>query len=389
MTAPPARPPETLLVTWDGAGNLPPARSLVRALVRNGHRVRVLAHDGVKPMAERDGAEYRPVAGVPHYDSRQAMDPATEMPWVVENIWWARGFGDALVAEIERRRPDVLLVDICLTHALVAARRSGIPTAVIAHFPYHLLVGPFAPLLDGMLPQTNAYANELGLAPFASHQALVESAPLVFVHTYRPFEPIDEFAPNVVHVGPCHSDGDAAAPWTRRSPGRPLVVVGLSTSNQSQGPLLQRICDALAELDVEALVTSGPAIPPESLRAGANATVVEFVPHERVVPSADLLVTHAGHGTVMTGVSHGVPLLCLPMGRDQPMNAERVARLGLGAIVNPDASTAEIRDAIARTLADAALAQRSRAFARGLDGHPGLAEAVGLLCALAADLPRP
>ena len=55
-----------------------------------------------------------------------------------------------------------------------------------------------------------------------------------------------------------------------------------------------------------------------------------FVPHGEVLPHASLVVTHAGMGTVMSALSHGVPLLCLPLGRDQFFNAAMVERLGAG-----------------------------------------------------------
>ena len=41
-------------------------------------------------------------------------------------------------------------------------------------------------------------------------------------------------------------------------------------------------------------------------------------------PDAAAVVTHAGHGTIMRALAHGIPLLCLPMGRDQDDNAARV-----------------------------------------------------------------
>jgi UDP:flavonoid glycosyltransferase YjiC (YdhE family) len=375
---------DALLATWDGAGNLAPIRPLVRALVANGYTVRALAHDSVKAILERDGMEHRSVPGARYYSSMEPMAPEEEMPFVVENIWFGRPFGEALRAEIDRRRPDLLLVDISLTYALVAARASGIPTAVLGHFPYSLLLGPFGPLLDARLGQTNTYAGELGLAPFASHQAMVESAALVLVPSYRPFETVDTFAANVVHVGRCRAAHEQGTPWERRMPRKSLVLVGLSTSHQGQGPLLQRLCDALADLDVEALVTTGPAIAPENLRAGPNTTVVPFVPHDRVLPITDVLVTHAGHGTVVAGMTYGVPMLCIPMGRDQPMNAERVVRLGVGVTTSPDADVSTLRSAIGDLVANEALAGRAKVFARSLANHPGLDHAVGLVERLVA-----
>lgn len=368
-----------LMVTWDGAGNLPPERSLVRALVARGHTVRALAHDSVRATVERDGAECLPLNGVSHYDSQQPMPPEEEMPFIMEHIWYARGFGSELLAAVDRVRPDLLLVDVSLTYALVAARSSGLPTGVLCHVPYQFVVGPFAPLFDSRLSETNAYAAELGLSPFASHQALIEASPLVLAFTYRIFDPLEECAPGVAHVGPCRSRGKGKESWRRRAAERPLILVGLSTSHQHQIPLLQRLCDALGALEVEALVTTGPAIPPDSLQAPDNTTVLSFVPHEEVLPSASLLITHAGHGTVMAGATYGTPMLCFPMGRDQPLVAERVTQLGLGCALNPESPVSEIQQAIEAILADAEVKKRASDFSRSLAGHPGIDDAVELV----------
>jgi UDP:flavonoid glycosyltransferase YjiC (YdhE family) len=366
------------LVTWDGAGNLPPERELVRALIARGHTVRALAHDSVRDTLERDGVECLPLRGVRHYDSKEPMSREEEMPFVLKHIWYAKAFGSELLANVDRLRPDLLLVDVSLTYAMVAARRSGLPTAVLCHFPYHLTVGPFAPLLDARVGQPNAYAAELGIEPFPSHLALIESLPLVLVCSYRAFDAVETTAPNVVHVGPLRSGGERGS-WRRRSSGRPLVLVGLSTSHQNQVPLLQRLCDALGGLDVEAVVTTGPAIDPALLTASDNTTLLPFVSHDEVLRSSDLLITHAGHGTVMAGATHGVPMLCFPMGRDQPMNADRVAQLGIGAVVGAEAPASEIRQVIAAMLADVVVTKRAKEFARSLAGHPGLEDAVDLV----------
>jgi UDP:flavonoid glycosyltransferase YjiC (YdhE family) len=113
--------------------------------------------------------------------------------------------------------------------------------------------------------------------------------------------------------------------------------------------------------------------------------VVRFVPHDEVLPSADLLVTHAGHGTVMAGVTYGVPMLCIPMGRDQPLIADRVARLGLGSVLGPNAAAADIQRTVAAMLEDGTFAVRAREFARPLAGHPGLERAVDLIERLSPD----
>ncbi len=280
---------------------------------------------------------------------------------------------------MEQVRPGLLLVDFCLSQSLAAALGSGLPTAVFCHFPYQFMVGPLAPFFAAGLEGVNAHARELGCGPFVSHQQLMESAPLLIVSSYLGFDPVEAPAAKVIHVGPCRTPGISDKSWQRQSPEKPLVLVGLSTSNQGQLPLLQRICDALGRLDIEAVVTTGYAIAPESLNAAGNTTLLRFAAHDEVLPAADLLITHAGHGTVMAGMTHGVPMLCLPMGRDQPLVAQRVAALGLGAVASPEASVDEIGQAITAMLADKEIRQRARAFSRSLVDHPGLDRAVELV----------
>ena len=76
-------------------------------------------------------------------------------------------------------------------------------------------------------------------------------------------------------------------------------------------------------------MTTGPSIDPMSVSAGANTQVARYVPHADPAPG----VTgnrHAGLGTTMAALGHGVPLLCTPIGRDQFFNAEQVQTLGAG-----------------------------------------------------------
>jgi UDP:flavonoid glycosyltransferase YjiC (YdhE family) len=53
----------------------------------------------------------------------------------------------------------------------------------------------------------------------------------------------------------------------------------------------------------------------------------------------------------MTALAHGVPLLCLPMGREQHDNAARVAACGAGCVLTPDADVAAISQTIRVMLA--------------------------------------
>jgi UDP:flavonoid glycosyltransferase YjiC (YdhE family) len=78
---------------------------------------------------------------------------------------------------------------------------------------------------------------------------------------------------------------------------------------------------------------------------------------------ADLIVTHARHGTVLMGSGAGVPMLCIPMGRDQHFDASRVEALGLGRSLSPDSPPDEIGRTVMDMIGDTALRAASRSFA--------------------------
>jgi UDP:flavonoid glycosyltransferase YjiC (YdhE family) len=69
-----------------------------------------------------------------------------------------------------------------------------------------------------------------------------------------------------------------------------------------------------------------------------------------VFPHGAAIVTHAGHGTVMRALACGVPLLCLPMGRDQDDNAARVVARGAGLRLSRSAAPPRIAAAVRRLL---------------------------------------
>jgi MGT family glycosyltransferase len=125
-----------------------------------------------------------------------------------------------------------------------------------------------------------------------------------------------------------------------------LVVVSLGTTDMGEGIVLQRVLDALSTLPVDVLATVGTHVDRDALRVPPNATVTGYVRHAAVLPHADVFVGHGGHGGIMAAFAFGVPVVSVPLDRDQPQNAARVEAVGAGRTVAKDATTADIRDVI-------------------------------------------
>src|SRR5262249_61191814 len=132
-----------------------------------------------------------------------------------------------------------------------------------------------------------------------------------------------DFAPGSVpatvrYVGPQLDDrpGEGSGDSWAGSPGG--VRVGLSSPIMRQEGLLQRAADALGQLPVRGLVTTGPAVDPAVISAPDNVTVTRWVRHADVLPHCSAVITHGGHGTGMKALIARVPLVLVPLGRHPP-----------------------------------------------------------------------
>jgi MGT family glycosyltransferase len=153
-------------------------------------------------------------------------------------------------------------------------------------------------------------------------------------------------------------------------------MVSLSTTYQAQEDLLARICTALATRPVQGLVATGGRVDPASLGDAAHVRCFDWLPHAELLPETDVVVTHGGLGTCAGALSHGVPLVCVPLGRDQELNGARVAAVGAGVALPADADAEQIGAAIDEVLGDPAYAEAARRVAAESTAAGGPAAAV-------------
>jgi MGT family glycosyltransferase len=126
----------------------------------------------------------------------------------------------------------------------------------------------------------------------------------------------------------------------------------MSSIFQNQLGTLRRVASALGRLPVRAVVTTGRAVDPDQVPAPGNVQVLTAAPHAQILQEAAVVVTHAGHGTVIKALAAGVPLVCLPQGRDQKDNAARVRHLGVGVSIGKRATEQSIQAAVNTVLSD-------------------------------------
>jgi UDP:flavonoid glycosyltransferase YjiC (YdhE family) len=365
---------EFTFVTWDGGGNVAVASAIAVELRARGHHVTIAGPRSLEHSVGQLTVGYVELGILP------PRNPKHRGAYLLDV---AQGT-DSMLDRLRRlgENTDVLVIDCNLSWALQSRLASR--TAVLVH----TALGIYLPVWQEVLDTANARRNARGLAVLAPAADSWAWPDLLLVVSSAQFDrPLRPGRLHPVYVGPVSApllrkpDPSATLP----SSGRRSVLISYSTDALQNTPgRLQTALDALADLPVAVIATTSGAFARHRLRVPPNATVTGYLPHDSVIGDVALVVCHAGHGTTMAALVHGVPLVCVPgIGRDQEPIATRVSELGLGVAVRRDATAAEIRDAATTILSDHGFVERARAFAQQAgtsDGAQGAASALlGLL----------
>jgi MGT family glycosyltransferase len=379
-----------LFTLWDGSGTVPPELSLARSLIERGHRVTVLADPTIEPEAIAARADFRSWQDAPHLRSRSPHDdylrdfevdnPPELIARLCERLICgpASAYAAETTSAIREVRPDAVVSSAFLLGPQIAAEAARLPVAALFANIYPLPAPGLPPFGAGLAPARdederqlhaaigleggaiwnahlaplNAARAELGLAPLSGVWEQLDHAERVLVLSSPAFDFPAQLPDNVYYVGPRFDDPAWAQEWQPPAGEEPLVLASLSTANMDQLALLRRIVDALGALPVRGVVTTGHAIDPEELPSHPKVQMLRSAPHRAVLEHASAVVTHGGHGTVIKSLAAGVPLVLMPMGRDQPDNTARVLAAGAGVRLRRSASPAKIAAAIRTVLED-------------------------------------
>jgi UDP:flavonoid glycosyltransferase YjiC (YdhE family) len=352
---------EILVITWDGGGNVPPALGIATELQRRGHGVRVLGHAGQRSAIVAAGFEVAPTRHAREFSSLDRNSPLALVA-----MFGDRGLGRDALDALADRPADVVVVDCLLFGVMDALRRDGRSYVVLEHLYDAYLRGGWMKGPMGLGMRVKRLQPTRGLA----------DASLRLVASLPSLDPAGATAGSELsYVGP-------VVPFSPRVDADPMVLVSLSTFRfPRMAECLQTILDACADLDVQVVLTTGPVVDPDQLRAPANAELHRFVPHAELMPRASLVIGHGGHSTTMQALAHDLPLVLMPMHPmlDQPMVARSVANAGAGRVVRKKATAAELTPVIADLLADGphrAAAARLGAAVRAMPGANNAADRI-------------
>jgi UDP:flavonoid glycosyltransferase YjiC (YdhE family) len=303
--------------------------------------------------------------------------------------------------------PDVVVNDVLTLAPALAAELEGVPLAtLVPHFypptprglpPYGLgampgrtaagralwkaLSNPTHRGVEQGRRELNETRRRVGLPALERHHGGI-STDLCIVGTFPQLEYPRSWPPGVHVTGPLIWQPPGGESGWPAGEGR-RVLVAPSTAQDPGQRLVRAALSGLAPLPVRMLVVRRPGGPP--LPEAPNARLVDWVSYEQAMPTADLVVCHAGHGTLATALAWGAPVVTVPAAGDMAENGARAQWAGAGLnLPGRFLAAATLRWTVAQALERPGLRARARELAGWARTHDGAETAARLVERFAA-----
>jgi UDP:flavonoid glycosyltransferase YjiC (YdhE family) len=295
---------------------------------------------------------------------------------------------------------DAVLTSILCHGTLIAAERLGLPAAVLGLtawlWPYR--EGGSGAYRDYLLKDTrrtyDQVRDQAGLPPRRDRHAERPLLGAAFLHRGHPeFEhPGARLPDEVAYVGPCAWEPAADPAETEpiierlREVGKPVVYVHLGRTFGGR-TLWPRLNAAFTGGPFQAVVERGRSGQPEPA-PGADVLVVRKPWMDPLVQQAEVVLCNATSTPVLAALRHGLPLVVVPNGSEQPVVAEACRRAGAALRIAPQTGDgpADTDDPMAPALAsarhDPALARNARRLGTLLRTSGGVAHAADIVTTL-------
>jgi UDP:flavonoid glycosyltransferase YjiC (YdhE family) len=166
----------------------------------------------------------------------------------------------------------------------------------------------------------------------------------------------------------------------------PIVFTLGSTAVHHPGDFYESSVAASRRLGRRAVLLGGSH---QSRFVAQDIFVLPYAPYSEVFPHASVIVHQGGSGTTAQALRAGRPMLFVPYGWDQPDNAARVERLGIGLSLPRTAYTADSASAaLHRLLTESRFAARASEMRDRLHQEDALGSACQMIESVLHGVPQ-
>jgi MGT family glycosyltransferase len=417
-----------LIGTMPFVSHINPALPIARELVDRGHEVWWYTGQSFRARIEAVGARYTPMRAATDFDDdtldatfprRKTLKGPAQFKWSIKHIFMDAAPGQLQdIQQILREFPaDVLLAESTFGGAQFAYELGGPPWASFNILPMTIASRDAAPFGLGLPPSASNlgrlrnqslhwlfnnvlfrdvvthYRRVRRSVGLTSPAGVADISPFLYLQGGTPaFEyPRSDLPPQVHFVGPLLPEPPARFTppswWPDLQAGRPVILVTQGTVATQSEQLIVPTIEALADLDVLVVATTGGK-PVESVKLDmlpSNVRIERFIPYHQLLPHVDVMVTNGGYGGVQLALAHGVPLVAAGETEEKPEICARIAWAGVGInLKTKSPGPAQVRMAVNTLLRDPSYRQRAQAIQADFAQHNAPCEAAELLEQLAA-----
>jgi UDP:flavonoid glycosyltransferase YjiC (YdhE family) len=402
-----------VLSTLGSLGDLHPVMGLALGLQARGHDVLLATSEFYRQKVEAAGLPFSPLRPLAAPDDpqmlRQVLDAVRGPEYLIRTL---------LLPHLEEMYEDLsraaegadflISGEVVLAAPLVAEKR-GIPwaAAILAPFSLFSIYDPPAfPFVSGTQFLTRApppvqrlllaaaklvtrswnepivqLRRSLGLR--RTRHALLEDrfSPYLNLALFSSVlgKPQRDWPPNTVQTGFVFYDQDSVIDASTRQTLEDFLRAGTlpitftlgSAAVMQPGRFFEESATAARLVGRRALLLMGKNATSGSL--GGDVFVGDYLPYSAVFPRSAAVVHQGGVGTTAQGLRAGVPQLVMPYAFDQPDNAARVGRLGVGLSVGRQRYTANrAAEQLNKLLSSALYAERAGLFGWQVANEKGL-----------------
>jgi zeaxanthin glucosyltransferase len=162
---------------------------------------------------------------------------------------------------------------------------------------------------------------------------------------------------------------------------QPLIYASMGTIHNRRLEVFRDIAQACVRLDAQLVISLGGGASPESLpELPGNPLVVSYAPQLELLQKATLVITHAGLNTTLESLSHGVPIVAIPVTSEQPGIAARIVWTGVGeAIPIAHLNVSSLRSAIAKVLSEDSYKKNALRLQAAIGRAGGVSRAIDIV----------
>ena len=363
-------------------GHTNPTVEVVRQLTAMGHQVRYYSFAPFREKLEEAGAEVvccdDAIPPAPKdLDKKLGRDFAALVEMVTETTLTLEG---KLCRELEEFKPDVVVSDSVCFWGKLFAKKLDIPyvcsttTFAFNQHSAQLMKPKAGELLRSLLGMPRIGRK---MALLRQHGYPVEKVTDLIqndnetdtiVYTSREFQPMAEtFSEHYAFVGPSVPEREEPVPVKSR----PLVYVSLGTVMHDRKRFCKHCAAALADMDVDAVLSVGTAENLEALgQLPAHIQAAERVDQLAVLRRADVFLTHCGMNSASEAIWYGVPTVLAPQQSEEAAVADRMEELGMGLRLRSE-DPKLIREALEKVLAEPSFRERTLEMAESFRAAGG------------------